>query len=149
MIEIYALEIPQLKQDEGFRAEAYSDSLGYLTQGYGTKLPLTDYEKSKVKNLTKWTEAEAETLLEYRLRISSRAILQKKPVIETLNSTRQRVIFNMSYQLGIMKLLLFKKFWEAIEKKDFAKAADEMKDSRWYLQTPKRAQRLINKMLEG
>ncbi|MDR0665880.1 MAG: glycoside hydrolase family protein [Campylobacteraceae bacterium] len=149
MIEIYTLEIPQLKQDEGFRAEAYQDSLGYLTQGYGTKLPLSQYEASRVKNPKKWTEKEAEELLEYRLRASSRAIANKKPFMEKLSSQRQRVIFNMAYQLGVIKLLLFKKFWTALEERDFAKAADEMKDSRWYMQTPKRANRLINRMLEG
>jgi hypothetical protein len=34
--------------------------------------------------------------------------------------------------------------WTALEAKDYARAADEMRDSRWYYQTPKRAQKLIN-----
>ena len=95
MTEIYILEIPQIKADEGFRSEAYKDSLGFLTQGYGTILPLTQYEASKVKNPKKWTEKEAEELLEYRLRISSRGICAYKPFIRDLPEKIQRIIFNM------------------------------------------------------
>jgi hypothetical protein len=36
----------------------------------------------------------------------------------------------------------------ALEKNDFKKAADEMQNSLWFSQTPKRAQRLIERMLK-
>jgi lysozyme len=149
MIEIYPLEIPNIKEEERFVATKYVDSKGHLTQGYGTKLPLTQYEETKIKNLKNWTKEEAEFLLEYRLRIASRAILTKKPVVSTLNLTRQRVIYHMCYQMGVPRVLLFKRMWAALEERDFAKAADEMKDSLWFSQTPSRAQRLIERMING
>ncbi|MDR1104457.1 MAG: glycoside hydrolase family protein [Endomicrobium sp.] len=147
--EIYLLEIENIKFEEKFKPEVYTCSEGHATQGYGTKLPLTQYEQGKVKNLKKWTKEESEFLLEYRLRIASRAIRSAKPIVEKLDETRQRVIFHMCYQMGVPGVVLFKLMWKALEAGNYAIAADEMKDSKWFYQTPARAKRLINRMLDG
>jgi lysozyme len=58
-----------------------------------------------------------------------------------------RLIFaNMMFNLGMKNLGLFKRFFAAIEDRDWQKAADEMYDSKWRRQVPNRAGRLIERM---
>ena len=73
-------------------------------------------------------------------------LLSEKPIVLTLTQSRQEVLFNMAYQLGVNGLLKFKNMWSAIEARDYNKAADEMLDSRWYTQTPNRAKKLSDIM---
>ena len=120
--------IESLKQEEGFRGIPYKDTLGILTIGYGTKLPLT--------------KEEAEILLKYRLDEKILEISEKEPFFLDLPQEAQEVIANMAYQLGVGGVLKFKKMWAALKKGDYQKAADEMLDSKWAKQTPNRARRL-------
>ena len=60
----------------------------------------------------------------------------------------QEVIIEMIFQLGIINVLEFKKFNYYIKKKQYYLAALEMIKSRWYDQTPKRANKLIAILLQ-
>ncbi|WP_168175718.1 glycoside hydrolase family protein [Nautilia sp. PV-1] len=121
-----------IKKHEGFEGMPYNDSLGFPTIGYGTKLPIT--------------EEEAEILLEYRLKRMIRELIQKESFFEKLPEDAQKVIADMTYQLGVGGVLKFKKMWTALKKGDYKKAADEMLDSRWAKQTPNRAKELAEIM---
>ena len=55
----------------------------------------------------------------------------------------------MGFNLGLTRLLKFKKFLAALEKKDYETAAIEMMDSRWAVQVKGRANRLRDKILSG
>ena len=66
-----------------------------------------------------------------------------------LDGVRQRVLVNMGFNLGLTRLLKFKKFLAALEKKDYETAAIEMMDSRWAVQVKGRANRLRDKILSG
>jgi len=127
--------LENLKFSEGFRGEPYSDSLGFLTIGYGTKLPLS--------------KEEAEQILVSRLSAKIIELQTKKPVILELSENAQNALFEMAYQLGVNGLLKFKKMWKALEKKDFKKASLEALDSRWAKQTPNRANRIAQVIREG
>ena len=56
---------------------------------------------------------------------------------------------NMCFNLGVTRLLKFKKFLTAIESKDWDNAAAEMMDSRWAVQVGPRAIRLKDRVLKG
>jgi lysozyme len=56
------------------------------------------------------------------------------------------VVVEMVSQMGIEGVSQFKNFINALEKGDYQKAAQEMRDSRWGKQTPKIADTLANKM---
>jgi hypothetical protein len=58
----------------------------------------------------------------------------------------QHVLANMCFQLGRPRLSKFKNMIAAVEDLDWARMADEMEDSRWFRQTPNRAQRLITRV---
>lgn len=130
--EAFQEVVNEIKLDEGFVGVEYKDHLGFPTIGYGTKLPLT--------------EEEAELLLKHRLHKMVKELLRHKPVVETLPLDAKLIILNMTYQLGVPRLLAFKKMWAALESKDFKTAADEMRDSLWNRQTPNRSNKLASIM---
>jgi len=122
----------QLKKHEGFNGMPYDDSLGYPTIGYGTKLPIN--------------KDEAELLLKYRLKQKRDELIIAMPFVYNLSEDKQKVLYEMSYQLGVGGLLLFKRMWSALKSGDFERAADEMLDSKWAVQTPERAEKLAEIM---
>ena len=118
----------QLKEHEGFSGMPYDDSLGYATIGFGTKLPLS--------------EDEAELLLKHRLKQKRDELIEAMPFVYNLPDDKQKVLYEMSYQLGVRGLLLFKRMFRALKSGDFETASKEMLDSRWAKQTPNRAKKL-------
>jgi lysozyme len=58
----------------------------------------------------------------------------------------QRVLVNMSFNLGRNRLGLFKNMIKAVNEGNYAKAADEMMDSKWYGQVKTRGVELVEIM---
>jgi lysozyme len=118
----------KIKDSEGFNGNPYNDSLGIPTIGYGTKLPLS--------------KLESEMIMMQRLNAKISELESKKPFVKTLPDSKQDVLYEMSYQLGVRGLLLFKRMWKAIENENFDLASKEMLNSLWATQTPARAKKL-------
>jgi len=125
------MSIITLKKDEGFKGMPYVDTKGFLTVGYGTKLPLTEYE--------------ATMLLEYRFEKIKREL---EAELSFLNIEQEAwdILYLMAYQLGVNGVLNFKKMIEALQKQDYVEASIQMRDSRWYNQTQNRAERMAQMM---
>lgn len=117
-----------IKKHEGFNGMPYNDSLDIPTIGYGTKLPLD--------------EKESELLLKHRLNKKINKLIELEPFYKELPQTVKVVIADMAYQLGVGGVLKFKKMWSALKNRDYQKASEEMLDSKWAKQTPKRAKEL-------
>lgn len=127
--------IEHIKEEEGFRGTPYKDTLGYLTIGYGTKLPLD--------------EAEAELLLTHRLKKMQKQLHRR--ITELYGEVQLpdkvwEILYHMSYQLGVQGVMNFKKMLWAIVNGNYIEASREMLDSKWALQTPNRAERLSTMM---
>lgn len=127
--------IEHIKEEEGFRGTPYKDTLGYLTIGYGTKLPLD--------------EAEAELLLTHRLKKMQKQLHRR--ITELYGEVQLpdkvwEILYHMSYQLGVQGVMNFKKMLGAIVNGNYIEASREMLDSKWALQTPNRAERLSTMM---
>lgn len=131
----------QLKIDEGCRITAYQDTVGVWTIGCG--------HTSGVKKGDKITQAEAEEfLLEDTLEAARDA--SALPVqFDTLNANRQAVLINMCFNLGLPKMLGFKRTIAAIAMRDFDNAALYMLQSKWAGQVGQRAIRLAKIMKNG
>jgi|TARA_Y100000310_G_C20439700_1_gene695475 lysozyme len=128
------IEIDQIKEDEGFRSEIYLCSEGKRTIGYGFNLDAG------------MTGDEAQALLEVRLTSLLDSLeLQIKWFKDAPEEVRS-VLLNMAYQLGTTGLLKFKKSLRYLEGGQYNTAAKEMLDSRWFQQTPERAQRLSDRI---
>lgn len=125
----------QLKIDEGYRKHIYLCDAGERTIGFGRNL---DDVGISLK--------EAEILLDNDIVIAVNAAESAIRNFNELSDNHKAVIVNMIFNIGASRFRLFKRFIEAIERNDFAKAAIEMIDSRWYEQVGARAKRLVEKM---
>ena len=130
----------ELIDEEGLSLKCYTDSEGYPTIGVGhlLKTPCDDI-----------TLEYAGKLLAEDIKIAKTELRGKLPVYAELDPVRQYVLLSMCFNLGITKLLQFKKMITALENKNYALAAQEMQDSKWYRQTKRRGVKLCSMMLLG
>lgn len=129
-----------LERHEGFVSHAYQDHLGYWTIGIGRLI-----DKEKGGGISK---DEAYYLLGNDLARIARALDHRFPEWRSLTPNRRLVIQSMAFQLGVEGLMNFRKTLDYIRAGNFSKAADEMLDSKWARQTPKRAEELAYMMKE-
>jgi len=145
--------IERIARHEGFSSYVYLDSQGYLSLGYGTTVGRVgfmpgDSPRALVfhKQGVGLTRAQAQRLLEDRIK-QIRHELEKKIIrLGDLSLVRRGVLLEMAYQLGVAGVLKFKRMWAALAKQDYETAAIEMLDSRWAQQTPERAKELAGIM---
>lgn len=132
----------QLERDEGRRASAYTDSLGFLTIGVGVCI---DARKGCTL-----TDAEIDLLTKNRVGLATIAIGETWPWTASLDPVRLGVLQNMVYQMGIEGVSKFRNFLGALEAGDYASAKEEGLDSEWArTQSPSRAARLMEQILTG
>ena len=77
------------------------------------------------------TEDGARYLLANDVAIIERELSAAHPCVELLSENRVLVLLNMAFNLGMPRLRTFYKTWDAIHKKDYDVAAEQMLDSRW------------------
>ena len=140
----------QLKEDEGLRLKPYVDCCGKtwrtctcadrgrLTIGYGRNLD--------DKGIS---PGEAESMLDNDIDDTIRDLTTFLPWAAQLDPVRQAVLVNMAFNLGIGGLLKFKRTLEAIQRRDWDRAAAEMAKSRWWSQVGRRAHRLRDQLVTG
>lgn len=129
-----------LERHEGFVPTAYQDHLGYWTIGIGRLI-----DKRKGGGITK---DEAYYLLSNDLAKIAWSLDRRFPEWRQLTPNRRLVIQSMAFQLGIEGLMNFRKTLDYIRAENWKKAADEMLNSTWAKQTPKRAEELSYMMRE-
>ena len=130
--------IEELKRDEGVELKAYQDTVGIWTIGIGRNLQ--DVGVSM---------AEAEFLLATDIDVAVSELQRTFDWFEDLSDARQRVCVNMCFNLGLTRLLGFKKFLAAMEEGDWETAGVEMLDSKWARQVGARSTRLKDLLVEG
>ena len=127
--------IEQLVRDEGLQLHPYKDSVGKLTIGVGRNLDDVGV-----------TRSEAMTLLANDVQNARDQIEQHLPWTGALDEVREAALVNMCFNLGIARLLNFKKFIAdlqmALTTGDYRPAAAEMLASEWAEQVGPRARRL-------
>ena len=135
-------EIKQrIKEHEGYRDTVYSDSLGFATIGYGHLVLPTD-------NFVEGVTYDKETLEEVFDNDFKIAVDSARDLLRDIehNYIIFGVLVEMCFQLGKPKVSKFNKMFIALKEKNLDKASDEMINSRWHKQTPKRCESLANIM---
>ena len=131
----------RIKEHEGFRDQVYKDSLGFATIGYGhLVLPNDPYEEGVTyskEDLEKVFDGDFNTACS-----NANQLIKDLP----LHHQAKCVLIEMVFQLGIGGVSKFKNMWKALGEGDYQTASEEMLDSRWAKQTPKRATDLSNVM---
>lgn len=128
----------QLLKHEGLRLHPYTDTVGKLTIGVGRNL--TDRGIS---------EDEAFAMLDADITAVWQEVSHAVACFGGLDETRQHVVLDMAFNLGVPRLLKFVKFLAALEAHKWDVAADEMLDSVWAKQVGKRAQTLAAMIRDG
>ncbi|AIM40791.1 putative lysozyme [Idiomarinaceae phage Phi1M2-2] len=126
----------QLAIDEGLRLKPYRDTVGKLTIGYGRNLDDVGI-----------SEEEALNMMRNDIAVSRRELSQYS-WFRNLDDKRKDAVINMHFNLGLPRLLTFRKMIAALERGDYKRAADEALDSRWAVQVGERAVR-IARVLRG
>lgn len=136
----------QLKIDEGVKYEVYLDHLGLPTFGVGHLVTEDDPERDYDIG-TEVSEERVWEVFEKDLDVAiSECVVLYGEAWETLPGEVQEVLVNMMFNMGRPRLSGFKKFNAAIEAGDWATAAVEGRDSRWYNQVSNRAERLMERL---
>jgi GH24 family phage-related lysozyme (muramidase) len=131
----------RITKHEGFRNTVYSDSLGKATIGYGHLLTEDDDFEEGIQ----YDKSLLEVLFDKDF---NRAAYNAEQLLEGIDicDTAREIIVEMVFQLGIGGVSKFKKMFEALRKKDYNEAAEQMLDSQWRVQTPKRCEELSSLM---
>ncbi len=138
----------ELKFDEGCIDKIYLDHLGYPTFGIGHLIKESDPEHGQDVD-TPVSEDRIKECFEKDINIVTTELDRNLEWWIHLPEDIQRVLANMCFNLGITRLLKFKKFLAALEEHDWETAAVEMMDSRWATQVGPRAIRLKERVLKG
>ena len=125
------------KKYEGLNLYPYTCPTGHLTIGYGHNL-----ENGIPPQI-------AEQLLLADLSQAQLEVGEKIPWSNQLNEVRQYVLVDMCFNMGIKKLLTFKKMLAALAQGYYERAAYEMLQSRWAGQVGYRATELAEMMKTG
>ena len=132
----------QLRRDEGTKATAYQDHLGFWTIGVGR---LIDSRKPGAG----LRPDEIDYLLRNDINDRVQALTKALPWFDRLDEARRGVLINMAFQLGTAGLLGFKSTLALIAASKYTEAAEQMLKSKWATQTPARAKRLAEQMKTG
>lgn len=127
-----------LLTEEGYRQFPYTDITGHLTIGIGRNIQEVGI-----------TIEEALHLLEQDIMRCEHDFWKCLPVYPELSDPRKCVLLDMCFNLGIVKLMQFRKMIDALNKKDYSLAAQEMMDSDWAKQVGHRADKLARIMETG
>lgn len=142
MIEAYDLE-GELKatftltaEYEGFEEEEYMCPAGYPSVGHGRNLDYFPLEEGEPYPMT--LEYSKEWTLKQLTQVRKDIIIKNPWVV--LQPPAVRVLLtDMGYNMGVHKLMKFKKMLAALKAKSYLEAAEELKDSLYYTQTGRRA----------
>jgi len=130
--------ISDLERDEGVRLKPYLDTVGKTTIGVG-------------RNLTDngITAAEARVLLQNDLFRVANELDRVAPWWREMSQLRQNALVNMAFNLGMPRLLTFKKMMLALENGNFETAWAEAMGSKWAAQVGERANRIADSFIKG
>ena len=145
--------IQRLVFHEGLKLYPYKCTQGFWTIGVGRNLqtnPLSKEEQEKIPNVMAGiTKDQAFYLLRNDIERVIKECVNNFPFFENLDSERQYCLIDMCFQLGICKLLKFKKMLSALGVGNYEEAKIQCLDSNYAKQTPKRANRIAECMRTG
>lgn len=128
----FALDLAKrsLEKDEGFQQYPYILN-GVLHIGYGFNLDEVGLYPE-----------EADFILTNRIEKADTELLRNTLCYPMLSDNRRAILINLCFNMGISGLMEFRKFFTALENKDWSGASRELLDSKAAQQNPARMERL-------
>ena len=135
----------EIGDDEGRVNEIYLDHMGFPTFGIGHLVLKTDPEYGMPVG-TPVDDDRVDEAFDNDVESVLRDCGKLYPDFDDLPEEVQLIVANMMFNMGLTRLKNFKGMKRNIDSGNFDGAADEMVDSAWYKQVPKRAKRLAARM---
>ena len=114
--------IDRIVAHEGSKRFVYQDSLGYWSAGIGRNLDPRGQRGLTIE--------EQHYLLNNDIK-SCINDLSSLPVYIMLDDVRKEVLVELVFNMGIARVLKFKRMIAALHEHDYQKAVDELEDSLW------------------
>ena len=130
--------ITQLRFHEGVKNQVYKDHLGIETIGVGRNL--------KDRGLS---DDEVDMLLANDIAIVEEELDKQLPWWRDLSEVRQRAIADLVFNMGMPRLHGFVKTLDALQRRDYQTAADELLNSKYANQVGARAIRIAEMIRSG
>ena len=134
-------ESSQIILDEGEKTTSYIDTRGNLTGGIGHLMTKEEQEK-----YPKGTKIPKEVIDAWYKEDLNKAQVGANNLVPEAPEEVKNIVTNMVFNMGEAGVKKFEKMLEAIDKKEWNTAANEMKKSAWYSQVGRRSKRLIERM---
>lgn len=115
--------------------QKYKCSMGVWTIGYGHAIKASENFDFGI------TEEQADAMLLEDIKVAQSYARQ---VHVDSHQAVNDVLTEMIFQLGYAGTKKFKKMIQALKDGSYSEAANQMKDSRWYKQTPRRVQQHVD-----
>ena len=123
--------IEMLRKHEGVETHAYFDTVGKVTIGVGRNI-----DSGGGLGLS---DDEIDYLLANDLQRVEAELSQAFEWYDSLNDARKDAMMDICFNLGLPRLMLFKKSLAAMSNRHYEIAAVEFLDSRWAVQVGQRA----------
>lgn len=136
----------QLKRDEGEILHVYKDSRGILTAGVGHNL---EAHHILLPVGTLIPQQQSDDWLDADLAGAKGSLIEFIPWSVELDEIRFAVLWNMTFNMGALKLLQFHHMLGYAQSGDYTLAASEMLNSLWATQVGDRAKRLSVQLESG
>ena len=128
-----------IKSHEGFRLDPYECTEGFLTGGYGHKI----LEGEEVPTTKEGWEALFDK--DFEKAWSDMEILCETHNLPE-NEEMMSILCEMIFQLGFTGVSKFKMMIKALQEGNMEESSNQMKQSKWYVQTPNRCVALAERM---
>ena len=126
----------RIERHEGLRLKPYTDTTGKITIGVGHNL--TDDGLTLV---------QVEDIFENDLQTAQDALRRDLPWTDALTPIRREVFVELSFNLGMPRLLLFTTFLSFAEAGDWDHASADLLTTKWAVQVKSRAVELAHLLL--
>lgn len=129
-----------IKRHEGVETHVYKDHLGLETIGVGRCI---------AEGSLGLSEDEIDYLLDNDIVRCIKELNRAFPWFNSLDDVRTEALIDLCFNLGLTRLMGFKKALGAIEAEDWDTAKAELLDSRWANQVGNRAQEIAEMIRTG
>ena len=140
--------INELKREEGFRDRVYQCSEGVDTIGYGFNAKYLTKDELDLNGgfIEPMSEEVATQILNRKVKKLIKSVDEVYTWIDNLPEVVKIGIYDMIYQLGIKGFGSFVNTQKYLKLLDYNKAIENIKNSKWAKQTPRRANNLIKRL---
>lgn len=140
--------INELKREEGFRDRVYQCTAGVDTIGYGFNVAYLSKAELELNDgvIEPMSEEVATQILNRKVKKLIKSVDEVYSWIDNLPEVVKIGIYDMIYQLGIKGFGSFVNTQKYLKLLDYPKAIENIKNSKWAKQTPRRANNLIKRL---